>query len=595
MDILVVAKKTNMRVKRQPRINFHGVGTHKRVVPQPPLWQTHGCLLCGTITFLGVAIAAVVFFLGESDIVTFSGLRSWTRGGGSSVVVQCRTDADCENCCKDYTPSHLRACLLPPNSSSASCVKGCCVPPQPIPQVSGVSCDDYKWCTVSDACDGNGQCVGVPRSCVDENFCTLETCSEDLGACVGGVVVDDASICENECQTDEECRTDFFCAQGRCARFTAMNTSLFFLGYEIVSCNDSPHGFAMVQQYSVVELGYSLNIPQADGGGMRYRALLSSGDIILPVVPASDAVTLELLDAFGAQTRIVPAAQTTPAYSEISFSVRTECVPLEDAASCLTVWMDRKYNFELDVQDCSIKKDDPLGPILGNTIGECMPVKIRRPFAMNLDVIDCPFFEEKVIVPRQASVRVEYYDQPGAPIVRAGPGRRLRVVVEPTEEERALSFGGYDPFLTDVTYCGVRDDHRLAHCVYNEGGECPFRGCRGWSGEDSPITFVTAYMENTNILAPAIIDLVEFCRGNGTLYEPSGCVPGFCDWSLAPNRTGLGNADGFAFYLDAPMNSNIVIDVQYRFEMCNEDAARRRLVEVSRKRRIGALEVVAPP
>ena len=578
-----------MSSSRKPRVYYNGVVAHKKVLYDKPLWRTHSCLLCGVCVFLSACVAAIYFFLSGSDLAVRTGLRFW----GGTRVIQCRTDEDCENCCTDYEPKHLGACMLPPNTSTATCVKGCCVPPQPIPEKQGVVCDDYKWCTVQDQCDGSGNCVGTKRNCVDENFCTLEDCSEDLRACVGGVAVDDASICENECVTNEDCRTDFFCAQNRCAKFSAKNTSLFFLGYEIVNCNDSPHGFAMVQQYSVVELGYSLQVPEADGGGMRYRVLKNSESIILPPAAASDTITVDLVKAFGAQTRIFPSTNNTAAYSEISFSVRTECLELKDEASCLTAWMDRQYDFELDVEDCSIDKNDPLGPNNGNTVGECMPVKIRRPFAMSLDVIDCPLFPEKIIVPRQADVRVEYYDTPNVPIVRAQPGRRLRVVIEPTEEERQLSLGDYDIFLTDVAYCGVRDDHRLAHCVYNGDGECPFRGCRGWSGEDSPITFIHNYMENTDMLAAAVIDLVEFCRGNGTLYEPSGCVPGYCDWSSEATPTGLGNADGFAFYLDAPMNTNIVIDVQYRFQNCLGQTHNRRLVPAAIKRRIGTLEVRA--
>lgn len=579
-----------MKGRREPRVYYKGVVAHKKVMYTEPLCTSHRTLLCGVCVFLSAAVGALYFFLSQSDIVTKSGLR--LSGSGGTKIIQCQTDKDCENCCTDFQLSHLGACLLPPTNTTASCVKGCCVPPQPIPQVQGFPCDDHKWCTVQDVCDGAGQCVGTERNCVDENFCTLEACSEKLRSCVGGVAVDDASICENECETNENCRTDFFCAKNRCAQFSAKNTTLFFLGYEIVNCNDSPDGFAMVQRYSVTELGYSLNVPEADGGGMRYRVLQHSNNIVLPASKASDAVTLNLAKAFGVQSRIFPSKNGSSAYSEITFSLQTECLQLTDVGSCLTAWMDRKYEFELDVEDCSVSADDPLGPFDGNTIGVCMPVKIRRPFAMSLNVVYCPKFPQYTLAPRRPGLRVEYANAPGVPIERSQPGRRLRVVVEPTEEERQRSLGDYDIFLTDVTYCGVRDDHRLAHCVYNEEGNCPFRGCRGWGDHDPPVTFVNNYMEKTDMLAAAVVDLIDFCRGNGTLYEPSGCVPGFCDWSSHDSPTNLGNADGFAFYLEAPQNTNIVIDVRYRFELCSDEASGRRLVPAAIKQRISVLQVV---
>ena len=586
-------------MRRKPRLEY-GTAKSGRAAPEPSRWRGHWVLVCGAVVFLLLAVGAVVFFLSESDMV-FSGLQ---RGGGSAIV-QCQTDADCENCCPNHAPVHLGACLLPPNTSSASCVKGCCVPPEPIPKPAGAPCHDSKWCTVSDACDGNGQCAGTPRSCVDADFCTLETCSEELRACAGGVGVDDESLCENACETSEDCRTDFFCAQGRCARFSANNVTLFFLGYDIEPC-DSLHGYAMVQQYVVAEQGYSLDLPAADGGGMRYRVLRSASDVVLP---ASEDDSVGLASSHGAQTRIVPPTNTTPGYSEMTFSVRTECLDLLDVPSCLTAWKDRVYDFELDVSDCAISPEDPLGVHQGTIVGECMSVNIRRTFSMSLDVIHCPMFAETRIVEKSAAdVRIEYFDAPGVPLASAVAGSRLRVVVEANQQEGFLDY--YDPFLTDVSYCGVNENHRLRHCVTNADEACPFRGCRGWSKYDSPITFVRTFMENSEALAATFMNLVEYCRGNPRFYAAEGCVPGHCDWRLdalvgdesqanesnASNYTDLGRADGFVFYVDAPPGSEIVVDVKYRYEDCQTlKPNRRRLSKSPLKRRIGTLRVLAAP
>lgn len=602
-----------MRAPRKPRLDY-GTANRDKPAPRPPLWRRHWVLLCGSVVFLLLAIGAVFFFLGESDI-SFSGLQWGGNGnnggsggssnnGGGSVIVHCETDADCENCCPDYAPVHLGACLLPPNTSSASCVKGCCVPPEPIPKPAGAPCHDSKWCTINDACDGNGQCAGAPRSCVDADFCTLETCSEELRACAG-VDVDDESLCENACDTSEDCRTDFFCAQGRCARFSANNVTLFFLGYDIEAC-DSEYGYAMVQQYVVAEQGYSLNMPAADGGGMRYRVLRSATDVVLP--PPEEG-SVGLLSAHGAQTRIVPPTSSTPGYSEMTFSVRTECLDLFDVPMCLTAWKDRVYDFELDVSDCAVSPEDPLGVHQGTIVGECMSAQIRRTFSMSLDLIHCPMFAERKIVEKSAAdVRIEYYDEPGVPLTSAIAGSRLRVVVEANQQEGFLDY--YDPFLTDVSYCGVKENHRLRHCVTNADEACPFRGCTGWSQYDTPVTFVRTFMENSEALAATFMNLVEYCRGNPRFYAAEGCVPGHCDWRLdalagdeshanesnASNYTDMGRADGFTFYVDAPAGSEIVVDLKYRYEDCQTlKSDRRRLSSSSLKRRIGTLKVLPAP
>lgn len=594
-----------MRTSRKPRLDY---GTQPRkVVSRRSFWREHSWLLCVTVTFLAAAVGVVVFFLSGSDLVT---LKTWAGGGGGGgnggvLIVQCQTDADCEDCCPDHTPVHLGACLLPPNTSSASCVKGCCVPPEPVPKPAGVPCDDSKWCTMSDACDGSGHCVGEQRSCVDADFCTLETCSEELRACAGGVDVNDESLCENACETSEDCRADFFCAQGRCARFTKNNVTLFFLGYDIKPC-DSLHGYAMTQQYVVAEQGYSLNMPAADGGGMRYRVLRSASDVILPAAPEGDPSALTLVSSHGAQTRIVPATNTTPAYSEMTFSVRTECLDLMDDAVCMTAWKDRVYDFELDMSDCAISREDPLGIHDGTLVGECMPVKVHRPFSMSLDVIHCPKFAvQRLLEKSAADVLIEYFDEPGVPLTSAIVGSKLRVVVKANQQDEL--FDGNDPFLTDVSYCGVKENHRLKYCVTNADEACPFRGCRGWSRIDSPVTFTRTFMQNSEALAATFMNLVEYCRGNPRGYEPYGCVPGYCDWAErgvsnhtsnhTSNYTDFGRADGFAFLVDAPVGSQIVVDVKYRYQDCRQlkPEAGRRLVEAPLKRRISTLRVVAAP
>lgn len=76
--------------------------------------------------------------------------------------------------------------------------------------LQGAACDDARFCTVQDACDGEGVCTGAPRTCDDGDTCTRDTCVEGLarcenaptdvscwidGACVADGVVSPANAC----------------------------------------------------------------------------------------------------------------------------------------------------------------------------------------------------------------------------------------------------------------------------------------------------------------------------------------------------------------------------------------------------------------
>ena len=53
------------------------------------------------------------------------------------------------------------------------------------PKSSAFSCNDSVGCTVSDQCDGLGQCAGTPKSCTSlDDQCNVGTCTEPLGTCV---------------------------------------------------------------------------------------------------------------------------------------------------------------------------------------------------------------------------------------------------------------------------------------------------------------------------------------------------------------------------------------------------------------------------
>lgn len=85
---------------------------------------------------------------------------------------------------------------------------------QVVPAEAGASCDDGMFCTISDACDGAGQCVGgAENTCgIVPEDCELVTCNEQTSSCstvpgVNGM----------PCTSPDLCTVDAICQGGICA------------------------------------------------------------------------------------------------------------------------------------------------------------------------------------------------------------------------------------------------------------------------------------------------------------------------------------------------------------------------------------------
>ena len=118
------------------------------------------------------------------------------------------------------------------------CTKDSCDPKAGCKNVprTGEACDDHNLCTVKDTCDATGACVGegapdcddknectkdscdqgkgciheprVGETCDDRNACTLQDACDEHGACVGSgeLVCDDGKVCtEDTCDPTEGC------------------------------------------------------------------------------------------------------------------------------------------------------------------------------------------------------------------------------------------------------------------------------------------------------------------------------------------------------------------------------------------------------
>ena len=128
-------------------------------------------------------------------------------------------------------------------TSNDSCDKGECLPgnpvicPQQVPQCyeavcesvspgeyecfqsslqAGTPCDDDKFCTMDETCDGNGSCAnGTPRDCQSELAeCQLGSCNDITKSCKVTAAEDGASCNDgNDCTLVDSC-TNGFCSPG---------------------------------------------------------------------------------------------------------------------------------------------------------------------------------------------------------------------------------------------------------------------------------------------------------------------------------------------------------------------------------------------
>jgi MYXO-CTERM domain-containing protein len=111
------------------------------------------------------------------------------------------------------------------------------------PLPSTTACDDDRFCTIGDHCDGEGECTGS-LNCIDSNGCTVDACDEDADQCKHDpdldAPCDDANTCtENDKCTDQAeclgtalpddttcsegggCRKDGVCTGGVCGGTSA--------------------------------------------------------------------------------------------------------------------------------------------------------------------------------------------------------------------------------------------------------------------------------------------------------------------------------------------------------------------------------------
>lgn len=504
---------------------------------------SYNCVVAATAVCLILSVTLTGIFLSNSDLL----VRHY----------ECEHDKDC---CSQNLPRvyGIDAQCLVSNNATGICTKeNKCDYPEPEHKLDGSPCDDFQFCTVADQCF-KGQCVATPRQCSDADWCTEETCSESLKSCTRKIGMSADDHCDTLCEDDEDCRNEYFCLPSKqCGKFPKSNTSLFFVGAELVPCTDTAYGYSMVQHYAIYSEAYEKD------GHTRYRKIASAGDIRLPasgttdalsqVTQAPDGVPLKDL-TYLSTTQFHEATSSTPAYSETMFTARTVCQNLFDDEFCLSAWVHRRYDMQFFMTDCLVSGK------------QCLPSKLPTAASMSLSYIMCPYGQTAELEPL-GSLRIEYPSKPGEVLTRVDSGEHVRAVLE-LQEGNSM-----DPFMRSAVVCGVDPSHRLAACAKNEEKQnCPTRGCLGWDEKDTPITFVRHYVDKGEATVTAALDNIVFCRGKHSFGKT--CEASRCAWSSLSDRTPLGGAEGFQFPVFADSGTIMVVDLGYEIDLCGH---RRRL------------------
>jgi hypothetical protein len=123
----------------------------------------------------------------------------------------CTVGEHCVNrVCTGATPKDCAA-GLPACVMNVGCDAGVCLV-APLAVMTG-TCDDGLACTTGDTCDGDGGCVGTPKTCApSSNPCLAPTCAEPSGLC--GYTVDLTANCTDNdgCTQNDACLADGGCA-----------------------------------------------------------------------------------------------------------------------------------------------------------------------------------------------------------------------------------------------------------------------------------------------------------------------------------------------------------------------------------------------
>ncbi len=157
-----------------------------------------GGMLTGAGPWSGTASGTVIVSLATNQSVQSDGIVSLT-----ATCCQCTSGACCDGCM--YRPSSYSCGTAVSACSGAGICTGASADcPDAGFAARGSACDDVNACTENDQCDGVGFCSGQTVTCDDANPCTDDSCDPAVGCVFAGHTrpCDDGDVCTVSDQCD---------------------------------------------------------------------------------------------------------------------------------------------------------------------------------------------------------------------------------------------------------------------------------------------------------------------------------------------------------------------------------------------------------
>ena len=200
-----------------------------------------------------------------------------------------------------------------------------CVDPPPIPVTSALACDEavvqiYDRCLTPES-------VWVCPEAATTSILHAGGVLGALQACVG-MDAEESAVCENTCALTR-LRAGFTAGTEGARIFGSQRESLLLVANPPYL--NSPDGYGMLQHYRL-RAGYWWTCTTSTTTRHTGIACCSPPTTWVPRVVSGSCAPLA--SVVGVDTKIVRPTDTTPAYSETTLSVRTEC-QLPDESTCL--------------------------------------------------------------------------------------------------------------------------------------------------------------------------------------------------------------------------------------------------------------------
>ncbi len=157
-----------------------------------------------------------------------------------------------------------------------------------VPEDAGVSCDDGEFCTVDDACDGMGQCVGGPQNTCGMTApeCQEITCDEQSDTCGNQALMDGTT-----CTATDLCLTGATCVAGGCTGGTPKDCFFSPVPNECFNSVCNPmngmcepvagnDGLACVDAMDLCSLGNTCSAGMCQGGTPKDCSALTQGCVL---------------------------------------------------------------------------------------------------------------------------------------------------------------------------------------------------------------------------------------------------------------------------------------------------------------------------